>query len=475
MLLRFLDFLSGYVIIAPIYSSQQVCIDNKAMSMTKAVLGAFLLSLSVVEAQPQYTIIIDAGSSGSRVRMFNVSQSSVSQIVPTDADEDSFETEPGLSDYASNPSGAGPSLSGILNAATSYIPSSAQASTPVFVKATAGMRLLEPSVVNAIFESVQQLLESDDFPFAFGSAMVISGEEEALFGFVAVNSYLGTLYGESLGAMDLGGASTQVAFQPENMIRDGKFMNYMGDTRMSAYTKSYMRFGQSEALLRSEERLVRSVNATTITHPCLHTGYSEEVTIGGVTYNFTGGSDGAACDTLVRSLLQLDVECVMTPCAIFGNYMPAIGTTQFRAFSAFFFAVNGMGLVGWNGEMTISRKTIYDTAMSHCALNQTAASAVSGSSVRYSRIYCFAGLYTANIMMAYGFGEDDMRVTFSRKIAGNTLDWALGAAMYEMHMMPMRFMDKCARATTTCGDLRSHYRSNQCCGSPTKVIPYPSQ
>eukprot|EP00930_Biecheleria_cincta_P052028 TRINITY_DN3724_c0_g1_i1.p1 TRINITY_DN3724_c0_g1~~TRINITY_DN3724_c0_g1_i1.p1 ORF type:complete len:451 (+),score=80.53 TRINITY_DN3724_c0_g1_i1:77-1429(+) len=446
------------------------------MFKAAATLCVLWLSPCAFAAEDKYVLIVDAGSSGSRMRMFKETSIGLEQVVPTEEDEASFETEPGLSAYVDNPSSAGSSLSGIIGAAKAYIPQSMQSSTPIFVKATAGMRLLEAAQARAVFESVTDFLQSSSSPFAFGSARILSGEEEALFGFLSVNMLLGSMENATIGAMDYGGASQQVTFIPKNMIRDGIFPVYIGDELLPTYTKSYMRFGQDQAILRSMEALVKAHKAggsasNNITHPCYNTGYVEENVIGGETFRFVGSSEPDACSDLVRGLLLLDIECLMAPCAIFGTHMPAIGDQKFRAFSANFYAVNGIGLVGWNSEATLSPKQIKEAAIPFCSKNISAAQAVSGGDTKYVKNYCFSAMMIVHVMKAFGFTDDAMAVIFSRKIAGKSADWTMGAALYETQLMPIHFHEKCRRETTTCASLKSHYRDHGCCGNPTKTIP----
>ena len=96
----------------------------------------------------QYGIVIDAGSSGSRIYVYSWQKKSSNTAIKLEkADEDGKKFElkekPGISTFAVNPEGAGPHLEPLLKFAYSAIPLHKQSSTPLYLFATAGLRLVE--------------------------------------------------------------------------------------------------------------------------------------------------------------------------------------------------------------------------------------------------------------------------------------------------------------------------------------------
>ena len=84
------------------------------------------------------------------------------------------------------------------------------------LKATGGMRLVPEPERGRIMAEVRRYLAASLFDLQ--SAVIISGQQEALFGWMTVNYMLGLL-GDggpfpTVGALDLGGASTQITFLP---------------------------------------------------------------------------------------------------------------------------------------------------------------------------------------------------------------------------------------------------------------------
>ena len=99
---------------------------------------------------------------------------------------------------------------------------------PIFLKATGGMRTLPKIERVRLMETIRDLFLDESFnPFAFKieQARVISGEEEAIYGWVGVNFAIGKglIHGSkgsgeardprlTYGMLEMGGASTQIAF-----------------------------------------------------------------------------------------------------------------------------------------------------------------------------------------------------------------------------------------------------------------------
>jgi Golgi nucleoside diphosphatase len=102
---------------------------------------------------------------------------------------------PGISTYADSPTAVGEHLEPLLSYALKQIPTSHQPSTPLFLLATAGMRLLSPAQQEAILsfacaytrQRTPFLLPDCDAHF-----QVIDGTTEGLYGWIAINYLLGS-------------------------------------------------------------------------------------------------------------------------------------------------------------------------------------------------------------------------------------------------------------------------------------------
>lgn len=141
-----------------------------------------LLGLYSSDCQVFPHLLSQAGSSGCRAHVFRYGvlghDSGPLYILPK---HDSLKVKPGLSSFKTSPSQAGASLEGLITFLKSKVPISQWASTPIYLKATAGLRLVTDTERQAILSSVRQYLgDKTVSPFAFhpSDAKVISGIEE---------------------------------------------------------------------------------------------------------------------------------------------------------------------------------------------------------------------------------------------------------------------------------------------------------
>lgn len=399
-----------------------------------------------VTADYKYGLVLDAGSSRSTVHIFRwtVQQDlDLVELTPTESDEQKLSTNVTLASFADSPEEAGPALSTIIKAALLYVPEAVRSESPLFVKATAGMRLLEPERAAAVLEELRQhLSQPANCPFKFVNAEIISGEEEAVFAYITANFYLHKLKepgAQTFGTLEMGGASMQVAFKPSADIQDHEFQFYINRKRQSVYAKSYIRFGADEALARFLERLAKAAepNATEVRSPCHNPGYNRAYTSNGHNLRIIGTGNTSDCIPLVQKMLGVDVECLMPPCALLGNYMPKV-SGRFYATAGFFYTVSGLGLVGWNEAKALSIAEITKASRKFCESDLSIAQNPTNAPVTFMERYCFLATYQTQIFTAFGFDLEDTSVTYSRTGAGRSLTWTTGAMLYETQLMPLR-------------------------------------
>lgn len=133
---------------------------------------------------------------------------------------------------------------------------------PIYLKATGGLRTLRTPDRIRLIGAVRDLFQNQTFnPFGFADveqARVISGEEEAMYGWAAVNFALGALVkdsegkGEVLnphgtwGMLEMGGASTQIAFFQNNGDIMANLMKLQigGARHWNIYAHSFLYFGK---------------------------------------------------------------------------------------------------------------------------------------------------------------------------------------------------------------------------------------
>ena len=217
----------------------------------------------------QWALMIDAGSTGSRIHVYKFNNCFAS---PAFEYEVFMQTRPGLSSYASDAKRAAESLDPLMKKAEAVVPRSLWKCTPVAVKATAGLRLLGASESDAILHAVKHRLSAVySFPVVSKNGVVImDGKDEGVYAWITANYLLGTLPSSQTGSsntrttpyavLDLGGASTQIVFKPffdkdGDGIDDGKGLEegehkydlHFGGATHVLYQHSYLGYGLMKA------------------------------------------------------------------------------------------------------------------------------------------------------------------------------------------------------------------------------------
>lgn len=182
-------------------------------------------------------LVIDAGSGGSRLHIFNWEPRIFSTLPPPitypNTDEKwTARMSPGIATLAGSPALIAVHLAALIDFATSSLVGFEDefADIPLFFKATGGVRELASPAREKLIQTVRNLLSDKSFSpffFRYDLARVISGEEEAVFSWAAVNFLFGKLIqtaqpdsssmqalNGTFGTIDLGGASAQVGHVP---------------------------------------------------------------------------------------------------------------------------------------------------------------------------------------------------------------------------------------------------------------------
>jgi len=167
--------------------------------------ASVLFAENVSCEQQQCVAIIDAGSTGSRIHVYSYDVDTTNSPINI-TERWSKKIKPGFATIEANAPTIDAYFSTLLAGAPSY-------NLPVYLYATAGMRLLPPSK-----QQVYYYLTRDWFKnrqnWQLINAKTITGSEEGLLGWLAVNYQLGTLAADStpVGVLDMGGASVQIVF-----------------------------------------------------------------------------------------------------------------------------------------------------------------------------------------------------------------------------------------------------------------------
>jgi len=321
--------------------------------------SAFALCLLVARSELQcespYQIIIDGGSTGSRLHVYFFSSSSQSfrRI------GDSARAWTPLTDYAPThdgrmlftPQEVASHLLPTFESAMETIPMEYWDCTSVTYAATAGMRLLTKHDQDVIFDALYQGLTHSNLSvpsirstpiywpfrqFKRSDIFTLGGDEEGLYGMMAANYLSGIVqadlslrteddcinpqkgWGDTdqeivstafVGALDMGGSSTQIVFHPgttNTYCQDGNdSRSQLNHTEF--FSTSYLSYGVFKFRDRLWELLVEEhgQDDTIIENPCLFQGFTAPFN----QYTFTGTGNSSSCELLIQRLLpNLDLS-----------------------------------------------------------------------------------------------------------------------------------------------------------------------
>lgn len=279
-------------------------------------------------------------------------------------------------------------LAPLLNHARQHIPPSQESNTPIFLLATAGMRLLPLESQKALQKEACYFLRHHshfrlDEPNETGpcgdSVRVISGEEEGVFGWIAVNYLMGGFVGSPLtesahdgktfGFLDMGGASAQIAFEPEHFKDDDKNLydvrlRLVGGREVAhkVFTTTWLGFGSNQARARYVSRVIADHlehNAgSVISDPCLPRNLRLTANMGLASVedkvDIVGAGSFSECLTSTLPTLEKSAPCPIHPhsCPFGGTPVPPISfaKSHFVGVSEYWYSsAQAFGLGGeWN-------------------------------------------------------------------------------------------------------------------------------
>ncbi|QLG73748.1 hypothetical protein HG535_0F02590 [Zygotorulaspora mrakii] len=343
-----------------------------------------------------YGVVIDAGSSGSRIYVYKWEdptfllqhtddQQLLHSVPKIFQNKDwTYKVTPGLSSFKSRPKKAfSKHIKLLLEFASEIIPEEKLHSTPVFIQATAGMRLLRKkerddiikSLCHGIKHSTAFLLENCE-----SQIQVIDGEIEGLYGWLSLNY----LYGHfnsyevsrqdhfTFGFMDMGGASTQIAFAPSDQAEVSKHSDDIASLSLrsingdiqewNVFVSTWLGFGANEARRRYLVQLINSLpensnnyhgddySRTEITDPCVPNGCKTKFKYDGQEFKIYGSGNYEQCSKSIYPLLLKNMPCRDKPCLFNGVHAPQIDyyRDKFIGTSEYWYTANDLFKLGGN-------------------------------------------------------------------------------------------------------------------------------
>ena len=331
-----------------------------------------LLIAASLNNEESYAIVVDAGSTGSRAFIFRFSLDDEGRRSITSVK--GMKCMPGLSSFSNAPSAdiVAYLLPTFLDAAN-IIPKACHKTTKVYIKGTAGFRLLPEEEQSHIWNSLHHGLRANrKVPFVIDKENLgtIDGYFEAYYAVLASNYVAGSVDGDlhrvdekaMVGALDMGGSSTQLIFhtgtEPGQAIQNDDFWSH-----------SWLNFGVERVRERVWQNLIESYSmsvglhsnssevtvavilddngdimpliatdkvVTVVENPCTFIGHEEEHS---EAFSFIGTGSGQKCVEVIKQVIWPEGICSNPPCAVDGIVHPPIGGA-FYGMSVYYYGLD---------------------------------------------------------------------------------------------------------------------------------------
>ncbi|KAL2558254.1 putative apyrase 7 [Forsythia ovata] len=345
------------------------------------------------------------------------------------------------------------------------IPKKSHKTTSLFLYATAGVRRLPSSDSEWLLNNAWLILKNSPFLCKREWVKIITGVEEAYYGWIALNYNMGVLGAtpkkETFGALDLGGSSLQVTFEGKEAAHDETSLKLrIGSVNHHLTAYSLSGYGLNDAFDKSVAHLLKRrphiTNADLVSgnveikHPCLQYGYKEQYTCSncafvhqeggspaqgkkmgkgakaGVPVQLVGTPNWQKCNALAKIAVNLSewsdhspgIDCELQPCALADNLPRPLG--QFYAMSGFYVVYRFFNLTP-----DAALDDVLDKGQEFCEKTWDVAKK-SVAPQPFIEQYCFRAPYVV-LLLREGLHITDRDVI----IGSGSITWTLGVALLE--------------------------------------------
>uniref|UniRef100_A0A8C4XDB3 Ectonucleoside triphosphate diphosphohydrolase 2 n=1 Tax=Erpetoichthys calabaricus TaxID=27687 RepID=A0A8C4XDB3_ERPCA len=371
----------------------------------------------------QYGIVLDAGSSHTTMFIYKWPSDKENNTGIVSQHGECHADGYGISSYTDDPSRAGLSLKKCLDEALLSIPKAQHRETPIYLGATAGMRLLK----------MTSLVASDQILQAVETTIRV-------FGWVTVNYLLENFikYGwvgrwvnprkETVGALDLGGASTQITFVTKESIEDqeDEMRLQLYGQEYKVYTHSFLCYGRDQVLRRVLSSSGVSSGAI-YESPCTEKekppDYQPDDSV-----QLTGSGSGPGCKSIVSQLFDFR-NCPFSSCSLDGIFQPRVtGDFMVRAEDFVTFGLSQSRRV----TLSIDQPTCPFCSL-FLQMFQKAPELQN-----WIQDYCTVSIFIDLLLtQAYKFDNASFsHISFQKKAGDTSIGWALGYMLNLSNMIP---------------------------------------
>lgn len=486
----------------------------------------FVDRLNDLKHDLSYAVLVDAGSSGSRVQIYVWSPHSGDprQLLtirflkdPTTGKDVFKKITPGLSSCAANPASASDYMDPLLAYAASHVPENKHSETSLYILATAGMRMLDAMSQKAILDDLRSdIPKKYKFLLKEDNVQVISGKEEGIFSWIALN-YMNhkfdhrmtpqkpvvvNLEGKkmitrerTIGMIEMGGASVQIAFEINNKHdleeimrrQDAKSVQDLNDVLVEInlgctshdedhtyllYVRTFLGLGANVAYQSHVKSLLSSsslfsvpssviMNSTSslatpsqpVYDPCLNRGnrfkYQMKTNQNeSIDVELEGAGNFEVCKKKLDTLLDPNSEdrsrCSVNettcPLTSLSKTRVAFEDTEFYGFSEFFFSLDDVLQVGGKYNYHNAKEAVRDYCSQEWSVLRSRHDKNLYPRADQDRLtkQCFKSTWVMTFLhQGLRMPNTFTGFTTIHEIDGDTVQWTLGALLYKTRFVPL--------------------------------------
>ncbi|ELK12819.1 Ectonucleoside triphosphate diphosphohydrolase 4 [Pteropus alecto] len=446
-----------------------------------------------------YGIVVDCGSSGSRIFVYCWPRHNgnphdlldIRQMRDKNRKPVVMKIKPGISEFATSPEKVSDYISPLLNFAAEHVPRAKHKETPLYILCTAGMRILPESQQKAILEDLlTDIPVRFDFLFSDSHAEVISGKQEGVYAWIGINFVLGRfehiedddeavveviipgsesseaiLRKRTAGILDMGGVSTQIAYEvpkteevAKNLLAEFNLGCDVHQTEhvYRVYVATFLGFGGNAARQRYEDKIFANTVQknrllgkqtglapdTPYLDPCLPLDIKDEIQQNGQTMYLRGTGDFDLCRETLQPFMNKTNE---TQTSLNGVYQPPIHfqNSEFYGFSEFYYCTEDVLRMGGDYNAAAFTKAAKDyCATKWSILRERFDRGLYASHADLHRLkyQCFKSAWMFEVFhRGFSFPVNYKNLKTALQVYDKEVQWTLGAILYRTRFLPLRY------------------------------------
>ncbi|XP_030820154.1 ectonucleoside triphosphate diphosphohydrolase 4 [Camarhynchus parvulus] len=436
-----------------------------------------------------YGIVVDCGSSGSRVFVYCWPRHNgnpkdlldIQQMRDSSRKPVVMKIKPGISEFAGSPDKVSDYISPLLSFAAEHVPRSKHKETPLYILCTAGMRILPESQQKAILEDLlTDIPVHFDFLFSDSHAEVISGKQEGVYAWIGINFVLGRFEHtddedeavvevpgsehrdpifrkRTVGILDMGGVSTQIAYEVPQSEEVAKGLlaevNLGCDAHQTehvyrVYVATFLGFGGNAARRRYEESLLSSSLLSSrqagqspqapLPDLCLPRDAQDELQHRAELSQLRGTGDFQLCRERLRPLLN---RTNGTGSSLNGVFQPPVQlqSSEFYGFSEFYYCTEDVLRMGGDYSAARFAKAAQDYCATRWSVLRERFERGLYAHDLHGSFQCFKSAWMFEVFhRGFSFPESYGSLKTALQVYDKEVQWTLGAILYRTRFLPLR-------------------------------------